>query len=62
VGTDAWKIADRASLLLSDADAYAARQVASNPYGDGHAAERIVELMLRNISSRAEAPPLRLAA
>lgn len=62
VGTETWKIVDRASLLLSDAEAYAARQVARNPYGDGRAAERIVDLMLRNISSRAEAVPLRLAA
>ena len=62
VGTDAWNIVDRASLLLSDADAYAARQVGSNPYGDGHAAERIIELMLQHVTARAAAPPLRLAA
>lgn len=62
VGTDAWRIVDRASLLLSSAEAYAARQVASNPYGDGRAAERIVELMLRHISGHAEMRPLRLAA
>lgn len=62
VGTDAWRIVDRASLLLSDADAYASRQVASNPYGDGHAAERIVELMLHHVAARTAAPALRLAA
>ncbi|HEX5442361.1 MAG TPA: UDP-N-acetylglucosamine 2-epimerase, partial [Pirellulales bacterium] len=62
VGTETWKIVDRAALLLSDAEAYTARQVASNPYGDGQAAERIVELMLSDISRRSETPVLRLAA
>jgi UDP-N-acetylglucosamine 2-epimerase len=47
VGTDAAKIIDRTSLLLSDAVAYASRQIDTNPYGDGHAAERIVELLLK---------------
>jgi UDP-N-acetylglucosamine 2-epimerase (non-hydrolysing) len=46
VGTDAEKIVDRTSLLLTDAAAYAAHQIASNPYGDGRAADRIVELLL----------------
>jgi UDP-N-acetylglucosamine 2-epimerase (non-hydrolysing) len=42
VGTDVRKIVDRTSLLLSDSAAYAARQIDTNPYGDGHAAERMV--------------------
>ncbi len=47
VGTDVCKIVDRVSLLLTDAAEYASRQIEINPYGDGHAAERIVDLILR---------------
>jgi UDP-N-acetylglucosamine 2-epimerase (non-hydrolysing) len=47
VGTDAEKIVDRTSLLLSDSAAYAAHQIDMNPYGDGHAAQRIAELLLQ---------------
>jgi len=47
VGTDAEKIVDRTSLLLSDSAAYAAHQIDANPYGDGHAAQRIAELLLQ---------------
>ena len=46
VGTSRERIVDRVSLLLTDAAEYARRQIAENPYGDGHAAERIVDLML----------------
>jgi UDP-N-acetylglucosamine 2-epimerase (non-hydrolysing) len=46
VGTDVRKIVDRVSLLLRDAAEYASRQIETNPYGDGHAAERIVDLIL----------------
>lgn len=46
VGTDVERIVDRVSLLLTDEAAYRARQIAQNPYGDGHAAERIADLML----------------
>jgi UDP-N-acetylglucosamine 2-epimerase (non-hydrolysing) len=47
VGTDTHSIVDGVARLLRDPAAYAACQVDRNPYGDGHAAERIVELMLR---------------
>lgn len=47
VGTDVQKIVDQVSLLLTDAAEYASRQIDVNPYGDGHAAQRIVDLILR---------------
>ncbi len=47
VGTNVQRIVDRALALLSDADEYARHQIETNPYGDGHAATRIVELMLQ---------------
>lgn len=46
VGTSIDAIVDGVSTLLTDPAAYAACRLARNPYGDGHAAERIVELML----------------
>jgi UDP-N-acetylglucosamine 2-epimerase (non-hydrolysing) len=47
VGTDVSRIVDCVSLLLRDKAAYASRQIDSNPYGDGRAAARIVDLMLQ---------------
>jgi UDP-N-acetylglucosamine 2-epimerase (non-hydrolysing) len=47
VGTDARKIVDRTSLLLTDAAAYRAHQIAKSPYGDGRAADRIAGLILQ---------------
>lgn len=44
VGTDAGRIVSEVSRLLTDIDAYAAMQVDVNPYGDGHAAEQILNL------------------
>lgn len=46
VGTSVAAIVDGAARLLTDTTAYAACQIARNPYGDGHAAERIVDWML----------------
>ena len=46
VGTNADEIATQASLLLSDAEAYHAMAFAHNPYGDGHACERIAQALL----------------
>lgn len=43
VGTDRALIESEASRFLDDADYYAANQRIANPYGDGHACERIVE-------------------
>lgn len=42
VGTDAGKIIDGVHRLLTDADAFAVMARAHNPYGDGHAAPRIL--------------------
>lgn len=42
VGTDPARIAFETQRLLDDPAAYAAMAHAENPYGDGHAAERIV--------------------
>jgi UDP-N-acetylglucosamine 2-epimerase (non-hydrolysing) len=49
VGTSVEAIVQCATRLLTDPAAYAACQLDHNPYGDGHAGERIVELMLRQI-------------
>jgi UDP-N-acetylglucosamine 2-epimerase (non-hydrolysing) len=46
VGTDAGRIIFEARRLLDDSQAHAAMAHAANPYGDGHAAERIVRAIL----------------
>jgi UDP-N-acetylglucosamine 2-epimerase (non-hydrolysing) len=45
VGTDREKIVAEAGQLLSDKSAYQRMAGSSNPYGDGRAAERIVEII-----------------
>ena len=45
VGTDADTIVREASRLLDDPEAYAEMARAHNPFGDGHAAQRIVDLL-----------------
>lgn len=45
VGTDPDLLVERANRLLDDAAAYAKMSFAHNPYGDGHAAARIVEVL-----------------
>lgn len=45
VGTDTEVIVSGTSTLLSDPAAYAERIRGANPFGDGHAAERIVEVL-----------------
>ena len=47
VGTSKPRIVERISTLLEDPVEYARHQIDENPYGDGMAAERIVNLMLR---------------
>jgi len=47
VGTDADRIVAEAERLLDDPAAYAAMARAHNPFGDGHSAARIVELLAR---------------
>jgi len=46
VGTETAQILQEANRLLDDPSAYAGMSKAANPYGDGHAAERIVEGLL----------------
>lgn len=45
VGTDTAQIVATASQLLSDPDAYKTMATAINPFGDGHAAKRILEIV-----------------
>lgn len=45
VGTDYQKIIDEVSTLLEDEQAYEKMSKAVNPYGDGKACERIVEIL-----------------
>jgi UDP-N-acetylglucosamine 2-epimerase (non-hydrolysing) len=47
VGTDFRRIVDDVSRLLTVREEYAAMSKAVNPYGDGHAAERILEVLLK---------------
>jgi UDP-N-acetylglucosamine 2-epimerase (non-hydrolysing) len=46
VGTDTARITREANCLLDDPAAYARMAQATNPYGDGHAAEKIVQALL----------------
>jgi UDP-N-acetylglucosamine 2-epimerase (non-hydrolysing) len=46
VGTDRPRIVAQATSLLDDPAAYAQMAKAANPFGDGHAAERIVRALL----------------
>ena len=45
VGTDRRRIVKEASLLLDDQVAYKKMAAIANPYGDGRAGQRIVELI-----------------
>ena len=47
VGTDYDKIVNEVSLLLDDTTHYEAMSKAVNPYGDGHACERIVKKIVK---------------
>jgi UDP-N-acetylglucosamine 2-epimerase (non-hydrolysing) len=53
VGTCAETIVTEISTLLDDKAAYEAMSRAHNPFGDGHAARRIVEILGREIGSQA---------
>ncbi|KVP66875.1 non-hydrolyzing UDP-N-acetylglucosamine 2-epimerase [Burkholderia ubonensis] len=53
VGTDAERLVEEASRLIGSDSAYDEMAHASNPYGDGHACERIVPVLL----SRPRAAP-----
>lgn len=45
VGTDTQRILEEASRLLGDDEAYQAMSSVENPFGDGHAAERIAQIL-----------------
>jgi UDP-N-acetylglucosamine 2-epimerase len=47
VGTDPARIVAEASLLLTDSAEHARMAAAPNPFGDGHAAERIADILGR---------------
>lgn len=53
VGTETSRIVQEAARLLDDESEYAKMAKASNPYGDGHAAERIVEALLQRAENTA---------
>ena len=46
VGTDRKTIVDAVSRLLTDQEAYRTMANAVNPFGDGHAAERIADFIV----------------
>lgn len=46
IGTDMEKVYGATKLLLTDSAEYKKMAAAKNPYGDGHAAERIVQTLL----------------
>ena len=52
VGTETHRIVHEATRLLEDSAAYAKMAKASNPYGDGHTAERIVQALLKRNDNR----------
>ena len=56
VGTDCSLIAGQLLRLLTDRSAYEQMANAVNPYGDGHAAERIADHLEYRFGLRAEAP------
>ena len=49
VGTDEDVIYENFRLLLENEEAYSAMAHASNPYGDGHACERIADILIHSI-------------
>ena len=49
VGTDRKRIVEETCKLWSDNEAYQSMALGINPYGDGHASERIVRALLYHI-------------
>ena len=47
VGVKEEAIYENAKALLTDENAYAKMAHAVNPYGDGHASERIINILLK---------------
>jgi len=46
VGVEQSSIVSQVNLLLTDVDCYTQMSVAVNPYGDGHASERICDVLV----------------
>ena len=51
IGTETARIHHEVARLLDDSDAYNAMATTHNPYGDGHASERIAEVLAQRPSS-----------
>ena len=51
VGTDVETIYNEAKRLLTDKEEYERMSMASNPYGDGHASERIVDAIINKFNN-----------
>ncbi|MCX6056244.1 MAG: UDP-N-acetylglucosamine 2-epimerase (non-hydrolyzing) [Chloroflexi bacterium] len=56
VGTDAGKIVAEATRLLDDHNAYQTMAHTENPFGDGHAAEKILKGLIQFEAGRADTP------
>lgn len=54
IGTKTERVVQEAGSLLDDSTAYAKMANAINPYGDGHAAERMCEALLATHNAKAE--------
>lgn len=54
VGTDEDVIYEETKKLLTDKNEYEKMSKASNPYGDGHASERIVDAIVEKFSNKSE--------
>jgi UDP-N-acetylglucosamine 2-epimerase len=50
VGTDTRRIVEATEELLHNPETYAAMANATSPFGDGHAAERIVDILLKSLA------------
>jgi UDP-N-acetylglucosamine 2-epimerase (non-hydrolysing) len=51
VGTDPHRIVEAATHLLNDPWAYRAMQVQQSPFGDGHSAQRIADVLTHSLST-----------
>ncbi len=61
VGTNPDRVVHEVRELLTNRDAYEAMQVDVNPYGDGKAAERIIDLAVNRFSKASQFSPAMLA-
>ena len=51
IGVDTERIVQEVSDLLNDPERYQRMSSAENPFGDGHAAERIVKILAERLPS-----------